>query len=168
MMPCLNCVCVGGSHQGLLAHMMCAFASTSCSLPSTGLFLPATTQVFGHIPVVHTAAQPIQQCSTIGLLQRYLIGLIWAQKWHSCRIGLLINSRKQKSLHLLTFCSLEMAEADFFTFCTCSFKRLLSLTFQTSKLFDFFPNKRGSWPTKCLMRRSPGPFHYHHIVTNLE
>lgn len=117
---CLNCV-RRKSHQDLLAHMRCAFASTSCSLPSTGLFLPATAQVFGHIPAVHTAAQPIQRSSTIGLLQRYPIGLIWAQKRHSCKIGLLIKSRRQKSLHPLTFCSLETAEPKVFTCCTFKF-----------------------------------------------
>lgn len=71
-------------------------------------FLPATTQVFGHIPAVHTAAQPIQRGSAIGLLQRYLIGLIWAPKRHSYKIGFLIKPRRQRSLHLLPFAGFHL------------------------------------------------------------
>lgn len=67
----------------------------------------ATTQVFGHIPAMHTATQPIQWSSTIELLQRYLIGLIWAQKRHSCKIDLLIKSSRHRRLHPVTFCSLK-------------------------------------------------------------
>lgn len=96
--------CVGRrGHQDVLANMRRAFASTYCSLPSIRLFVPATAQVFGHIPAAHTAAQPIQRGSAIGLLQRYLIGLIGAQKRHSYKIGFLIKSRRQKNLQIKCF-----------------------------------------------------------------
>lgn len=40
---------------------------------------PDAAQVFGRIPSMQTAFLLIQYSSHIGLLQRYLIGLIWAQ-----------------------------------------------------------------------------------------
>lgn len=108
----VHCVAIwtgsgGRSHQDVLAPMKRLCASSSCSLPSIRLFLPATAQVFGHIPAMHTAAQPIQRGLAIGLLQRYLIGLIWAQERHSYKICFLIAPKRQRSLHLLAFCGVK-------------------------------------------------------------
>lgn len=151
---CLNCV-GRKSHQDLLAHMRRVFASTSCSLPSIRLFLSATAQVFGHIPAMHTAAQPIERSSAIGLLQRYLIGLIWAQKRHSCKIGRLIKSRRHTSLHLLAFAGWS-GRAKAFHQLYLQIKYLNCFHSETRELHDFLPNKRKClWFTKGLLSKSP-------------
>lgn len=55
---------------------------------------PDAARVFGHIPSMQTAFLLIQYSSHIGLLQRYLISLIWAQ--NALRLASLLSHEGRK------------------------------------------------------------------------